>query len=315
VRSSVVEAELPRVVIRGIGGGEIMKSGRTLQSWLVGVVAVCLLTGNLYAFDNIYWGVPGVYDPYAPCPGPDTPGGTVLRELTYLPGPSTGILDAFLWQFSGPNRYTADGVEDRPPEEEWTFDVGGTLHGDLCIDIYEAYDRHHGYDADGHMVWDPGGDWCRHGAHLSASYLRDPLLDPVNLAWVQVFVASYDKHGVPAGTPLADPFFNDGTDDAPFYFCDLDDPLDFYRGDNLGADLIFGDTPGASHLESEPFHVSLNLYLFLSAVDPLDPHHLFIYDGISWGYEGVCVPAPAALLLALIGVHAVVALRRRGALS
>jgi hypothetical protein len=294
-----------------------MKSWRASRGLPVVVVVVCLLTGNLYAFANIFWGLPGSYEPYAPCPGPDTPGGTTLYDLIYLPGPGPEIIDAFVWQFSGPERYTAGGTEWRPPEERWTFDAGGQLQGNFFIDIYEAYDRHHGFDADGDIVWDPGGAWCRHGAHLSVSYVRDPLLDPVSLAWVQVFVASYDMHGVPAGTPLADPFFNDGTDDAPFYFSNLDDPLDFYAGDNLlGADYIFGDTPGASHREANPFSVSLDLYLFLSAVDPQDPYHVYIYDGISWGYAGVCVvPGPAALLLVLIGVPAVAALRRRGTLG
>lgn len=291
-----------------------MKSLRIHRCLCVAALTIGLTTASASAFSTIVWGTPGVYDPFDPCPGPDTPGGTSVRPLAYLPMPGASFIEALEWQFSGPNRYTADGVKYRPPEERWTFDWGGPLYGALFIDIYDAYDRHHGFDAGGNIVWDSAGDWCRHGVHLSASYARDPTHDPPLelLDWVQVFVASYDKHGVPAGTPLVDPFFDDGTDDAPMYFSNLDDPHDFYLGANPLADLIFGDTPGASHLETGSFYVSLDLELFLASRDPFDPHHLFIHDGISWGYEGYCtIPAPASVVLVLIGCQVVAVLRRR----
>jgi hypothetical protein len=292
-----------------------MKRFKILQVGLVASLTLGFLAGSAQAFSSIVWGFPGLYDPEDPCPGPDTPGGTTLRDIHYLLAPSDAFIGALEWQFSGENRYTATATHYRPPGERWSFDWGGPLFGTLFIDEYTAYDDHHGFNADDEIVWDPDGDWCRHGAHLSASYIRDPQLDPLDLDWVQVFVASYDKHGVPAGTPLADPFYNDGTDDGPFYFSNEDDPTDFYRGANLFADWIFGDTPGSSHLESTAYHVSLDLQLFLASRDPLNPRHVFIHDGISWGYEGICIPAPASLTIALIGLGLIRALRRRRVLS
>ncbi len=286
-----------------------MKSAR---SFLIAALLVCLSANSVDAFHSISVGIPGVIDPYAPCPGPDTPGGTTLYPIEYLPIPGPGVFYALEWQFSGEQRYTPSGTESRPPEQRWSFDLGGPLNGDLLIDLYYAYDQHHNFGANDEIVWDPDGDWCRHGAHLSASYVRDPVSDPPLdlLEWVQILVAPVDWHGVPPGTPLVDPFYNDGTDDAPFYFSNLDDPLDYYLGENLFADIIFGDTPGVSHPEADTFSWNLDLYLFLASRDPLDPYHVFIHDGIFWGYEGVCVPVPASLLLSLLGLGAVAAWRR-----
>jgi hypothetical protein len=250
-----------------------------LSWWLLScILLACMPFTHIKAFD-IQWGIPGYYDPFDPCAGPQTPGGTFLYDITYLPAPDGWYFDALEWQFSGENIYTKDGVQFRPPEDRWIFDYGGQLSGTLFIDVYYAYDKH-------------TGDVCRHGAHLSASYLPSPN-DPSTLDWVQVFVASYDKNGVPGGTPLVDPFYNDGTDGGPFYFSNLDNPSGFYEGFNNDL-LIFGDTPGAPHWEEDAFSVSLELFLFLSYKDPLDDRHLYICDGISWGYFGVCVPAPSA---------------------
>ncbi|MBN1456824.1 MAG: PEP-CTERM sorting domain-containing protein [Sedimentisphaerales bacterium] len=274
-----------------------MKKCKFFKFFFVAVLIICLLSSSASAFISVLTGFPGTYIPYDDCGGV-TPGGTALKDMWILPpDPLEGwVIEAFEWQFSGPNIYTDHGIDYRPEDERWSFTWGDPLNGTLYIDKYEAYDKHSGAD-------------CRHGAHLSVSYYRDPS-DPWYLDWAQVFIASYDKHGVPAGTPIADPFYNDGTDDAPFYFSNLDDPLDFYDGWQPDADLIFGDTPGASHLEVNPFSVSLSLNLYLTSIDPLDPYHVILHDGISWGYDGVCVPEPGTVCLLGLGGFALLRKRR-----
>ena len=288
-----------------------MKPGKTFRIALSAVLALCLSAASANAF-SWHWGNPGTYETFDPCAGPQTPGGTWLDPIAYHVECAQWYITALEWQFSGPNRYTKKGTEFRPEAERWSFAKGDPLDGDLYIDIYSAYDDHHTFDAKGNVVLDSDGPYCRHGAHLSASYVLGPS-DPANLDWVQVFVASYDKHGVPARTPIADPFYNDGTDDAPYYFNEADSPYDFYDGSNwpLWPDLIFGDTPGASHLEQLPFSVDVDFYLFLASEDPANPRQVTIHDGIAWGYKGVCVPEPATWILLTAGTSALLMVRRR----
>jgi len=241
---------------------------------------------------------------FDPCTGV-TPGGTSLAiggDVGYWPAESyPDVIVALQWQFGTTTIHLGNGATgERDQEDIWTFQWGDAddLNGTLTIDHYKAYDTHKGAE-------------CRHGAEFSCHYMP-AANDPENLAWVQVFEASYNKLGIPAGTSIVDPFPNDGTDDAPFYFSDKDDPKKFYYPDTVpeGA-LIFGDTPGASHWEKDSYSVWLRLNLFLASWDDATPHDLTIHDGIRWGYDGECVPAPMSLVLGVIGLALVHRMRGR----
>ncbi|HET6429352.1 MAG TPA: hypothetical protein VFJ30_13130 [Phycisphaerae bacterium] len=231
-----------------------------------------------------------------------TPGGTklpMMGQMGYWPSRlMDSVIDALEWQFGTTTIHLGDGkTAQRDPEDVWTFQWGDDLNGTLTIDHYKAYDTHR----DG---------ICGHGAQFSCHYFPADT-DPDNLAWVQVFGASYDKLGIPSGTAIVDPFANDGTDDAPFYFSDLDDPKKLYYPASIPADsIIFGDTPIFEHYEDTAWSGWLRLNLFLASWDDAT-HELTIHDGIRWGYDGQCVPAPMSVVLGMIGLALVHRMRGR----
>jgi len=277
--------------------------GRLRHLWTIGLVTflATALAGASITIVDLPHTSPN-WQGEAKCTGV-TPGGTTLPmggDVGYWPvNTLTGVIGALQWQFGTTTIHTGNGgTAQRDADDVWTFQWGSNLNGTLTVDHYKAYDKHTGI-------------YCRHGAEFSCHYVPHED-DPENLSWVQVFTASYDKLGISSGTMIVDPFPNNGTDDAPFYFNEQHDPMDFYYPPTApeGA-LIFGDTPGASHVEAEPFSVWLRLNLFLASWDDATPHALKIHDGIRWGYDGVCVPAPMSVILGAIGLAMVYRLRRR----
>lgn len=236
-----------------------------------------------------------------------TPGETTLPmigHMGYWPaGMRDQAIDALEWQFGTTTIHLDKGqTAQRDPEDVWTFSWGDNLNGTLTVDHYKAYDKHR----DG---------ICGHGAEFSCHYVPADT-DPDNLNWVQVFEASYDKEGIPAGTSIVDPFQNDGTDDAPFYFSNLDDPKRYYYPKVIPADsIIFGDTPIAEHYEDTAWSGWLRLNLFLASWDTATPHELTIHDGVRWGYDAECVPVPMSVVLGLIGLAMIHRMRRRLSVS
>ena len=225
---------------------------------------------------------------YDACDGV-TDGGTTAKEITYI-SPLDFNFDPYSW-------ILIDALEKRYGESGWTFDFGQRLGGDITISHYKAYDVHYDYDEEHKKFYTQDGSYCEHGIQMCAYYERVDDVDPLNLDWIQVFTASYNKDGYPAGIPVVDPVPS-GDDGKPYYFSDDMDRTQYYYGTPPEeADTFFGDQPHAGHLEADPFSVEVSFSLFLTSVDPLDSKHIYIHDGLWWGYEGICVPEPLSIVL------------------
>lgn len=248
-----------------------------------------LVTAASFGAIDLWYTATGTFKDFDKCEGV-TPGGTWLKDITKI-----SMYNQPSWLFK---TLTDTFWDPFNPGDSWSFEKGDQLYGDLYVSHYVAYDDHY-------------GDYCRHGAQMSCYYDR-VFTDPENLDWVQIFVASYPRGPYPPGTPIVDPIDGPYHDDKPFYFKDGANREDFYYGTPPADMLIFGDTPGAAHLEVNPFTVDVGFYLFLTSWETADPTHLYIHDGIYWGYDGYCaVPAPGAFVLVNIGLYAVYSLRRR----
>ncbi len=243
------------------------------KSWIavLSVCCLCLAPWSAGAF-TIYVNYDN-FVPFEACPGPDTPGGTLLEPLGYLPAGSDvaqAVAGATAAQY--PN---------------WNYNVSGQpLGGDLIVDWYKARDYH-------------VGSTCRHGAEITTHYEAAPW-DPPGLDYIQVYIEF--------GGSGNDYLRVDGDEDNhPNYFTPDDDRLDYIHVPDPGG-LLFGDSPYDSLPEPNTWWGGVTFYTFLASTIG---NTITFYDGFSWGYMGECVPEPASL--ALLAIGAVVLLERRRA--
>ena len=235
-----------------------------------------------------------------------TPGGTdalYAGSVGYWPaGSLAGTLEAMQWQFGSTTVHNGNNPDTtRPANRVWSFAWGNNLAGTLTVDWNKAY------DTDSVIS---GNTYCRHGSEFDCHYTR-AATDPTNLEWVQVFTSSENWAGLASGTMICDPYPNDGTDDAPFYFNPGDNRNNFMHVSPVPSGLIFGDTPGVSHLESSAWSGWFRANLFLASWDSANPYSLTIHDGIRWGWDGACAPTPTPGSLALFGMGLLACKRRR----
>jgi len=173
------------------------------------------------------------------------------------------------------------------------------LANDIDVDWYKATDT-------------PKGSQCRHGAQIVIRYLRGEG-DPTNLGWIQVLTKNDGGLEVDpqqgAGSPPGDnkPFYFNYNDDGTL----AENPYDYYKELGYGSPLagtVLADAPGRYHFEAQSWSGGRKFQTFLGGWET-DFHKLTLYNVVSWGYQGVCVPLPGALPAgtALMIVLAVVA--------
>jgi hypothetical protein len=125
----------------------------------------------------------------------------------------------------------------------------------------------------------------------------------LNLDWIQLY---YESGGSGSDSYKVDGY--EAGDTSPAYFNPTDNRLDYIHIPNPGG-LIFGDSPGDYHRESEAWSGGVEFTLLLAAFDT-ETLTVTLYDALEWGYVGRCiVPAPLSAFLGALGMF-VVGLRK-----
>jgi hypothetical protein len=172
----------------------------------------------------------------------------------------------------------------------WTFDYTfSTLSGIMSINEYKAEYK--------------GDHWG--GGKIDITYQKGAG-DPTNLRWIQLVIdnAPFDPDGsgpLPKYTPpIIDPFPNDGTDGAPFYW---------YEGE-VTDPLHFSDFSTRVHPLPIPFDpITWRAELYLVEWD--GAKKVTFHDGIQWGWEMHPVPEPSTILLLASGLAGYLGFKRR----
>lgn len=159
----------------------------------------------------------------------------------------------------------------------WTLAFGGALNGNLNITDYLAVNL--------------GG--CRGGASMDATYVPG-VNDPAGLTFAQMFTDN-----VGGGRMHIDPFPNDPGDTEPMYYTAAERATFGLRFVDNPSDPCPG-FPATRTVRFETHMVSFNAAAMV----------MTSYDGWSWGYDLVCVPAPTAAALMAVGVLALGRRRR-----
>lgn len=181
----------------------------------------------------------------------------------------------------------------------WTFDYTfSTLSGTMFVDEYKAQ-----YLTD-HV-----------GGGLINTRYKKGAGDPANLRWIQLITTTNPLHG--ATSPYIDPYPNDGTDGAPFYWHsgEIADHIAGAKDYGFGKDydLHFKDFSRREHPLPIPFDpIKWRAELYLVEWD--GAKHVTFHDGIQWGWEMHPIPEPSTIFLlatGLAGYFGFVRYRRR----
>jgi len=232
----------------------------------------------------------GNYDPSDLCEGGITPGGTWLFSLSSL-SPNNAYTQQLLQALNGQHSTNND---DPGYTIEYSYNVATTsLAGTLLIDWYKAFDNE-------------VGDRCYHGAEIVAYYDFAEGEEALNLDWIQI----YDESDGSVNSPYE--YTVDGAyDQSPAYYAPGYGPWSPPGYTLLGGhDMTWSDGPYDSHIEADPWSGSVEFYMFLAAFgdpypDSFEPttlhQEITIYDGIVWGYTGICQPVPEPGTAVLFG--------------
>ena len=244
------------------------------------------------------------YSANAVCNGHLTPGGTQLEPLGYLGLQSeTGdTLSALRW-------HRSDNGEDPAAALLYSYSVAeANLTGNLYIDWYKAFDREVGAQ-------------CLHGADIVAYYDYGSAEErALGLTWIQLYEEAGD-------TATASGLVVDGVSDkTPAYYPPGYvpwKPPDYTF--QAGHDLTWTDGPQDPHWERSSWQGSADFSVYLAsfATPSYDAEamvwvqQITLYDGVAWGYDGVCTPEPSTACLFALGLAAlafrcrILATRRR----
>jgi hypothetical protein len=229
---------------------------------------------------------------FDPCVGV-TPGGTSISPLEYLPRQNEYTDDMLAALYS---QYGIDTSND-DYTIVYQYSVSDiSLTGTMLIDWYQAVDDH-------------AAQYCYHGAEIVAYYDYGSGEDTLGLDWVQV----YDETGDSSVSPYE--YTVDGAhDQSPAYYAPGYGPWT-PPGYTLasGHDMTWTDGPYDRHVETQAWAGGVEFYMFLASFSDIyaDPdstsiyyQDVTIYDGIVWGYSGICVvvPEPATLGMVSLGL-------------
>jgi len=263
--------------------------GRRLVTVLSVLLGLTLASGPLLADLTLHTG-PGMV-PFDPCQGGLTPGGTWL-----LNGGEVKLLGLSTSEWA---EIENDIIGQFTPG--WTYTRDGSLDGDLWVLQYEAFD---------YEYFDTAGNYrCKHGAEITVNY--DKIVAPEGqiLDWLQVYtesggsVTQQGPYKWTADPPAGSVIDGNEQDQAPFY----------YNQYEMASAHHFWDKPSDPHLEALPWAGSVTFYLFLVSWsgDYASPGQITVYDGIAWGYQGLCVPEPMTQVLMPLSCGLAIIIRRR----
>ncbi|MGD1043108.1 MAG: PEP-CTERM sorting domain-containing protein [Sedimentisphaerales bacterium] len=229
--------------------------------------------------------------------GHPTPGWTKTLTTEWLPAAQLSI---FHYDFMLDNL-----VNNQTPKFSgtWDFQISDQATGTINVTTYTPFDG-------------PGA--CQHGANIKI--LPNLILpDDQKLQWMQTYSYSAYAPGYNnSASGIVDPPVNyqvNKADDLPFYY-----DIPGRGGDDVNwgmpADRNFHDSPNTQIADSlVPHGGTWNFSTLITSWDgtfhDTGDNVVTVYGRLDWGYSYQCVPDPASLTLALLGLGTVGVLRRR----
>jgi len=229
--------------------------------------------------------------------GHPTPGWTKTLTTEWFPAAQLSI---FHYDFMLDNL-----VNNQTPKFSgtWDFQISDQATGTINVTTYTPFD-------------DPGA--CQHGADIKI-LPNLTLPDDQKLQWMQIY--SYSDYGPGynnSASGIVDPPVNyqvNKADDLPFYY-----DIPGRGGDDVNwgmpADRNFHDSPNTQIADSLVPHGGT--WDFSTLVTSWDgtfhntgDNVVTVYGRLDWGYSYQCVPDPASLTLAVLGLGTVGVLHRR----
>lgn len=237
------------------------------------------------------------YSPNARCRGGQTAGGTHLNPLGYLDlvGEDSDTLSAL-----GAQR--PDNAEDPAAAMLYHYSSAEqNLTGNMYVDWYKAFDRESGPE-------------CQHGADIVAYYDYGASTESaLGLTWIQLYYeegGSVHRPGLTVDAPYSR--------HTPAYYPPGTGP---WTPPNYtlkpGHNLTWSDGPEDPHPERENWAGGIDFYVYLAGFGTptydyeamVWVREITLYDGFTWGYDGICAPEPSTFWMLALGITFIITRR------